>query len=110
VSDFIRVLGEDPNYKTAKLFVYVHKNAIVKAYPVWAEIKDGKAWLCTQDHPGAKLIAYTLVDHAGKEYSCGNPAELHKLGLEMQGLPTRKIGFALNESKKEVAVDQDEVQ
>lgn len=79
MSDYIRVLGPNPDYEGSKMYFFLHMSLVARIYPVWAEVKDGKAFLCTPNHPSAQVVSCTLVDHIGNQYSCGNFEELSKL-------------------------------
>jgi hypothetical protein len=115
VSAYIRVLGPNPDYEGSKLYFFLHTSLVAKIYPVWAEIKDGKAWRCTPNHPNAQVVSCTLVDHAGNQYSCGNFDELRKLlaendlyrlfGKEPPELEKKHFGFIYSKDKPEEQVD-----
>lgn len=79
MAEYIRVLGPDPDNKGSNIYFFLHSSLVTKILPVWAEVKDGKAWLCAPDHPNAQVVSCTLVDHAGNRYSCGKVEELRKL-------------------------------
>ncbi len=82
MSDFIRVLGDDPVYTGRKTYMWIDSRIICKVYPIYAENgSDGNFWICTHEHDKAVLITYTLVDVSGTEYSCGKEKELLKLGI-----------------------------
>jgi hypothetical protein len=79
MSDFLRVLGDDPEDKGRKAYLFVHRSVICKVYPVWGVEKDGRFCSCTPQHEGARVISCRLVDLQGKVYSCGKVGELRKL-------------------------------
>jgi hypothetical protein len=105
VSEFIEVLGEDPQYPGRTAFMYIDARLICKIYPVYAEKgADGSHWRCTFDHPNAILFSYVLEDVKGNKYSCGKERELKKLGI-VTGTP-RAVGFVSSkETNQKVAVD-----
>ena len=72
--------------------------------PIWVVEKDGEFWRCADDHEGAEIISYELVDIHGNKYSCGNEGELQKLGIEI-GSPKPKIGFLMREDDGKTAVE-----
>ena len=79
MSDFIRVLGDDPEDKGRKSYLFVHRLIICKIYPVWGVEKEGRWFSCTASHPDAKVLSCRLIDVQGKFYSCGRIQELKKL-------------------------------
>ena len=115
MSYYIRVLGPNPDYKGTKMYLYLHVSQVAKIYPVWAEVKDGQAWLCTPDYPNAQVVSCTLVDHAGNSYSCGSIEELSKLlpendisrlfGKEPAEPEKRHFGFIHSKDKPQEQVD-----
>jgi hypothetical protein len=88
---------------------------VAKIYPVWAEVKDGKAWRCTPNHPNAQVISCTLVDYTGNQYSCGSFEELSKFlpepdlsrlfGKEPPEIEKRQFGFLFSKDKPQEEVD-----
>jgi hypothetical protein len=104
MAEFIRVLGDDPHYKGRKTYLLISPTIIWKAYPVWAEEKGGQLYRCTEDHKGAKIVSYILVDTEGNEYSCGNRDELSVLGIPVETEP-RPFGFVTIDEKNKETVD-----
>jgi hypothetical protein len=95
MSDFIRVLGDDPVYQVRKAYMWIDSRLICKVYPVYTEKDDdGRHWLCTSDHPNAIIFTYKLIDLEGREYSCGNETELQKLGIT--ATKSKPMGFVLS--------------
>lgn len=105
MSDFLRVLGDDPQYKGRKAYCYVHRNSICRIHPVYAEVTPQGAFLCTNNHPKAQLVSYTLLDVHGNEYSCGKKEELAKLGFIEERERKGRIGFVVGEDKKQLSID-----
>jgi hypothetical protein len=100
MSEFIRVLGDDPEEKGRKAYLLIHRSILCKVYPVWGVEKDGRYCSCTPRQEGARVISCRLVDVQGKVYSCGKAGELRKLlgdeDLErlLGPMPeSRRIGF-----------------
>ncbi len=79
MSDFIRVLGDDPEDKGRKNYFFIHRSVVYKIFPVWGVEKDGRFCSCTPKNGDARVISCRLVDHQGKVYSCGKVEELKKL-------------------------------
>ena len=103
MSGFIRVLGDDADYKGRKAPMFVAISDICTVQPLWAVEKDGEFWACTYDYKEGKIVSYLLVDFRGNKYSCGS-GELQKLGIEIDSLKP-KIGFLLGEDDEKTAVE-----
>lgn len=104
MSDFVRVLADDPHYRGRKAYMHLHPSLVCKIYPVYGEITDKGIFRCTEEHPNAKVVSFALVDIHGKEYSCGDKDELTKLGFEAHGRKGR-IGFICHEGGEKEAAD-----
>ena len=105
MSEFIRVLGDDPHYTGRKAYMYIDSRMICKIYPIHVVKSDkGEYWRCTEDHPGATIYSYTLVDVNGSQYSCGAEKELQKLGI-VENKPKFNIGFVGQEGGDRLVVD-----
>jgi hypothetical protein len=109
MSDFVRVLGDDPEEKGRKSYIYVHRLIIYKIYPIWGVEKDGRWFSCTATHPDAKVMSCRLIDVQGKFYSCGKIEELKKLlsddeisRLFGKAPERRRIGFEGSKEQYEV--------
>lgn len=79
MSEFLRVLGDDPGNRGEKIHLFIRHTIVAMIYPVWGVFKDGVAHLCTPNHPGAKVVSCMVVDHDGNRYSCARVDELGKL-------------------------------
>lgn len=107
MSNFIRVLGDNLDYKGKKYYMYVNANCICQIHPAYA-VKDasGGFWLSTPDHEGVEIISYFLFDNNGNKYSCGNHKELKKLGLsELKTKGKDNIGYIDQKDSEKVEVD-----
>lgn len=105
MSDFIRVLGDDPYYKGHKSYLYLPINSIHRVCPIYA-IKDekGSYWRCAPEHEGAEILSYQVFALSGNDFSCGDPLELEKLGIS-NPQPRPQIGFINQEDSDKLEVD-----
>ena len=101
MSQFIRVLADDPHNTGRKTYIYIDSGMIWKIYPIWVERgPDGTLWRCSEDHANAEILSYNLIATDDTVYSCGNSKELQKLGIEISGrMPA--MGFAVNRDTQE---------
>jgi hypothetical protein len=105
MSEFIRVLGDDPFYKGRKILMYLAVHSVQKVCPIFGVKREsGEYWRCLPDHDGAEIVSYQLTDFAGTTYSCGNAKELEKLGI-VEPQPKAKIGFLNQEDDERLQVD-----
>jgi len=93
----VRVLGNDITYEGMEISMYIDPAVVKRAYPVYAvEDEHGKLWRCTQDHEGAKLVAFRLWCSESEVFTCSEDEELQKMGLSLSGVKTRNgIGFTV---------------
>jgi len=105
MSEFVRVLGDDPWYKGRKTFMHIAVHSVQKICPMYA-VKDehGQYYRCTAEHEAAEVVSYQLTDFSGSTYWCGNPKELEKLGI-MEPPPKRQLGFVSEEDGEKREVD-----
>lgn len=92
MSDFFRVLGVDPFYASKSTYMWIDSRLICKVYPVYAVQADGQYWRVPADRNDADAVSYALIDVNGVEYSCSDPHELEKIGIDIVK-PKGKIGF-----------------
>jgi hypothetical protein len=86
MSNFIRVLGEDPYYSPRKTYMYLDPKAIYKAIPIYAvQDENGDYWRSI-DTSDAYILSYLLIDMKGNQYTCADINELEKLGKGCQEL------------------------
>lgn len=98
----VRVVGPDVTYEGKNYYMYIEASQVISAYPAYAMKDSGKQWwVCTPDHKEAVLINYKLKYIDGNIYTCGNEAELQKLGLSFRPITEKRaIGFILDEKKE----------
>jgi hypothetical protein len=105
MSEFIRVLGDDPFYKGRKIFMYIAVYSIQRVCPIYGvKSESGDYWRCIPEHEGAEVVSYQLTDFAGNTYFCGNPKELEKVGI-FEPQPKSKIGFVKQEGDEKLEVE-----
>ena len=101
MSGFIPVLGDDFFYPR-KTLTFIAVSAICVVQPIWTvEADDGVFWRCVEEHEGAEIRSYEIVDIHGNKYLCGKD-EVHKLGIEV-GAPKPMIGFHVREDDGKTA-------
>ncbi len=99
MSQFMRVLADDPQYEGKKTYMYIAAHSIAKVVPVFAIKGDnGILWICHQDDEGAVHVSNLLFDSSGRQYSCGDKSELCKLGIDAS--ENREIGFLQSDAEK----------
>ena len=105
MSEFVRVLGDDPYYKGRKTFMHIPVRSVQKICPMHAvKGENGHYYGCIPEDEGAQVVSYQLTDFNGSTYSCGNPKELRKLGI-IGPQPNRQIGFLNQEGDEKLEVD-----
>jgi hypothetical protein len=67
--------------------------------------EGGSYWRCIPEHEGAEIVSYQVTDFSGNTYSCGNPAELKKLGIVAEPQPRRQIGFVNQKDDEKLEVE-----
>lgn len=103
--EFIRVLGPDPKYNGRVCFQHIPIHIIVKVYPIFGVPgQDGSHWLCTYDHPNARVVTHGVITADGTEYSCGHRNELEKIGI-VEPEPKPPVGFLTNDKKERQTVE-----
>lgn len=98
MSDFIRVLGDDPVYSPKQTYQWITANSVFKVVPIYAVEDNGELWRCTADHERARLVSYRIFDVDGGTYTCASVGELQLLGIDT-GAQKPHIGFIRDEGE-----------
>lgn len=93
MSDFICVMGPDPQFEGSPLRQYIAANRVTRVCPVWG-VPDGEDTFIysLQNIEGAQIMGCRLHTVDGEVYMC-HADELGKLGICLSHAPRIPIGF-----------------
>lgn len=105
MSEFIRVLGDDPFYEGRKIYMHLAVHSVQKVCPIYGvKSENGDYWRCSPEDEDAEVMSYQLTDFSGGTYSCGDLKELEKLGI-IKRQRKSKIGFLNEEDDQKLEID-----
>jgi hypothetical protein len=99
MSDYVMVLGDDPNYEGFRAYCFIHKGIIVRLDPAYGVKADDAWWRSTGNFEGATVMHFRVVTSDGKEYLCSIESAKEIIGAKeverlMGKKPSeRRIGF-----------------
>ena len=105
MSNFIRVIGKDPFYPSLDIQMFISLDSIQKIFPIYGlKGKNNIYEQCTPIDQDAQFLAYGILDFKGHTYTCNDPEELKKIGIENKG-KNPEITF-LKTNKEKLGIEQ----